>query len=110
MDAKELDKLWGSLADASKRRAKLLTEEHCLRAITDAYERLRELGWRDMCAADRSKSVEVIVPGHPQIAEARWYAHSENFAKLSGDWLAYGGVFGVLMNPIMYRLPAEKGR
>ena len=108
MTNEEMDKLWGSLADATKRLAKLLTEQHCLRAINDAYERLKELGWKEMCGAPKDMPCEAIWPGATMIGEARWAAFSASFSEAQGDgaWIARPWEHWP-SQPILYR-PRER--
>jgi hypothetical protein len=73
MGEDEIEKLFGSIEDARKRREKSLpTEQHCLRAIHDAYQRLKELGWNDMVYAPKDEKVETISVGSTGIHPATW--------------------------------------
>jgi hypothetical protein len=52
-------------ADAAKakRAADMPTEEDATRALWSAYQRLKELGWRETCYGPTNKTVRVIEPG-----------------------------------------------
>lgn len=108
MGDQEIENLFGSIAEAEKRRAEQMpTEQHCLRAMFDAYLRLKELGWNDMIYAPKDgqvvDSISVGSTGiHPanylgEWPEGRWWVHD------GGDlWPS---------TPAMYRkTPAELTR
>jgi hypothetical protein len=52
-------------ADASKakRKVDMPTEEDAVRAMWSAYQRLKELGWRETCYAPTNVRVRLVEPG-----------------------------------------------
>jgi hypothetical protein len=78
MTREEIDAIWGSIADAAKRREKNLpTEQHCIRAMFDAWQRLKELGWNDAVYGPKDGTVvETISVGSTGIYPAHYM----------GDW------------------------
>jgi hypothetical protein len=62
--ASEADLLIASADAAQARRAAdMPTEEDAARAMWSAYQRLRELGWRETCYGPTGKTVQLIEPG-----------------------------------------------
>lgn len=59
------DPIAGHKADAAqaKRAADMPTEQDAARALWSAYQRLRELGWRETCYGPTGKTVRLIEPG-----------------------------------------------
>lgn len=100
MTREEIDALWGSIADADKWRAKNLpTEQHCLRAMFGAYQRLKELGWNDIMYGPKDGSItETISFGstgiHPAHYDGEWP---------DGRWWIHDGGDLWSGQPVMYR-------
>lgn len=101
MTREELDAIWGSIADAAKRRKKNLpTEQHCLRAMFDAYQRLKELGWNDMMYAPKDgQLVESVSFGSTGIHPASYSGDWPN-----GTWWVHDAGDLWPSTPVMYRI------
>lgn len=60
-------------AEQAKREADMPTEEDAVRAMWSAYQRLRELGWRETCYGPTNKTVRLIESGSAGIHQgSRW--------------------------------------
>jgi hypothetical protein len=69
-----LESLWESVERKQKQRAEMMPdEEAAIRLMFEAYIRLKELGWNDICYANKSQgSVNVITPGCTGTGPARF--------------------------------------
>jgi hypothetical protein len=56
-------------AQKAKRAADMPTEEDAARALWSAFQRLRELGWRETCYGPTNQTVRLIEPGSSGIHE-----------------------------------------
>ena len=70
----EADAIMASVEEAKKRRTELMTtEKDAVRLMYDAYQRLKELGWRDHCYGPTNQTVLLIEPGSSGIHKGqRW--------------------------------------
>lgn len=104
MTEQEIDEFWGSIEEARKRREESLpTEEHCLRAMFDAWERLKELGWNDMMYGPKDGSVvEAISFGSTGIHPAHYMGEWP-----SGGWWIHDAGDLWPAQPVMYRKHAQ---
>lgn len=100
MTHEEINALWGSIADAAKRRAKNLpTEQHCLRAMMDAYQRLKELGWNDIIYGPKDgTATDTISFGSTGVHSAHYDGEWPN-----GRWWVHDGGDLWPGQPVMYR-------
>lgn len=95
--------LWQRCEEAQKdRAARMPDEETALRVLQDAYQRLKELGWREAiyCPKDRSlfEVIEVGSTGvHDCYYEGRWP---------DGSWWIVGDGDLWPSRPILFRLKA----
>lgn len=85
----EADALWKRAEESKEARARLMpTEQDAVRAMWQAYQRLRELGWKEtMYRSDSSRGAQQIIePGSSGIhvghydgewPKGSWWAHSD---------------------------------
>lgn len=87
----------------AERAAKLPDEQAALGAMFEAYDRLRELGWRDIiyCPKDGS-SFDVIEPGSTGIFRCHYVGEWPD-----GQWYAEDGGDLWPSSPILFRLDPE---
>ncbi len=68
----EADALWAAAEAATKARAEAMpTEQDAVRMMSNAHQRLRELGWREACYAPTNTPLKLIEPGSSGIHEGR---------------------------------------
>lgn len=75
----EADAIWERCeADKAKRAADMPTEEDAVRAMWSAYQRLKELGWKEAMymSSERLGTMRIITPGSSGIHEGHY----------SGEW------------------------
>ena len=58
-------------AAQAKRAADMPTEQDAVRVMCDAFQRLRELGWREACYAPTDTPLKLIEPGSSGIHDGR---------------------------------------
>lgn len=73
----EADALWAAAEAATKARAEAMpTEEDAVRVMASAFQRLRELGWKESCYAPSGMTLNLIEPGssgiHAGHVEGEW--------------------------------------
>lgn len=73
----EADALWAACEAATKARADAMpTEEDAVRVMSSAFQRLRELGWRESCYAPVTAALKLIEAGssgiHVGHADGEW--------------------------------------
>lgn len=74
-------------AAAAKRRETMPTEEDAVRAMQDAWLRLKELGWLETCYGPTNVEVKLIAPGSSGIHRgSRWKDWPEKTWWIDGDW------------------------
>ena len=74
-------------AAKARRAADMPTEEDAARVMWSAYQRLRELGWRETCYGPTNETVLVIEPGSSGIHQGvRWNDWPEKTWWIDGDW------------------------
>lgn len=85
----EADALWAACEAATKARAEAMpTEEDAVRVMSSAFQRLRELGWKEAMylSSERSGTVRLIEPGSSGIHQGNymgewptggWWIHEE---------------------------------
>jgi len=88
-------------ARQAARAAKLPTEQHALEAMFEAYDRLRELGWRESMYAPKDKPLELIEPGSTGIHKGQRGLHDED----DKFWIFDGDVWPA--RPILWRLETK---
>lgn len=67
---KEADELYRRADEAkAKRAADMPTEQDAVSAMWSAYQRLRELGWREACYAPTDRPLRLIEPGSSGIQD-----------------------------------------
>jgi len=70
-----------------KRASDMPTEEDAAAAMWSAYQRLKELGWRETCYGPTNEVVRLIEPGSSGIHEgSRWKPWPEKTWWIDGDW------------------------
>lgn len=68
----DADALWAAAEAATKARAEAMpTEEDAVRVMSNAFQRLRELGWREACYAPTDMDLRLIEPGSSGIHVGR---------------------------------------
>lgn len=73
-------------AAKAKRAADMPTEEDAARAMWSAWQRLKELGWRETCYGPTGVTVRLIEPGSSGIHQGqRWKAWPEKTWWIDGD-------------------------
>ena len=74
-------------AAKAKRAADMPTEEDAARVMWSAWQRLRELGWRESCYGPTGKTVRLIEPGSSGIHEGfRMDPWPSKDWLIDGDW------------------------
>lgn len=99
----EANAIWESAERAQKERAERMPDEQsAIRALWDAYQRLRELGWNDpvYCPKDGSH-FKVIEPGSTGIHDANY-----NGEWPKGSWWVYDGDIWP-SRPVLFKLYPE---
>lgn len=80
------------LAEAQIRRREradhLPTTNHCVVALLQTVERLREIGWRDACYAPKDRSFDAIVMGGSGVHRCQWLGGTAGgwFIEDTNDW------------------------
>lgn len=93
-------------AAKEKRAADMPTEEDAAAAMWSAYQRLKELGWRETCYGPTNEVVRLIEPGSSGIHEgSRLEPWPEKTWWIDGDWPSNPCLF----KPVT-RAAAEIGR
>lgn len=70
----EADALWAACEAATKARAEAMpTEEDAVRVMANAFQRLRELGWKEASYAPTDKPLKLIEPGSSGIHDGHAY-------------------------------------
>lgn len=85
----EADALWAAADAAKKARAEAMpTEQDAVRAMWSAWERLRELGWKEACYAPTDAALRLVEPGssgiHVGHADGEW-PHKSFWIAEAGD-------------------------
>lgn len=99
----EANAIWESADRAQKERAERMPDEQsAIRAMWDAYQRLRELGWNDpsYCPKDGTH-FKVIEPGSTGIHDANYHG---DWPK--GSWWVYDGDIWP-SRPVLFKLYPE---
>lgn len=97
----EADAMWDAAEAAKKARTEAMpTEQDAVRAMWSAWERLRELGWKEACYAPTDKALKLIEPGssgiHVGHADGEW-PHKSFWIAQAGDlWPS---------RPCLFKLP-----
>lgn len=105
LSPEEAKRLWDdSTRRTAERAVRLPDEGSALRAMFDAYDRLRELGWRDACYCPKDgSSFDVIEAGSSGIHRA----HYDGVWPTGTWWIEDGGDLWP-SRPILFRLsPTE---
>jgi hypothetical protein len=94
----EAKAIWQSAVDAkADLAARLPTEEDCLRAMCDAKQRLRDLGWSDATYAPQGEELDIAEFGCSAVLKARRDDQRRFWVLEAGDiWPS---------SPVMYRRP-----
>jgi hypothetical protein len=85
----EADALWERVEAKRKARAEAMpTEEDAVRAMWSAYQRLRELGWKEIMymSSEKHGTVRLIEPGSSGIHEGHYMGEWPK-----GDWWLHEG-------------------
>ena len=86
-------------AEKAKRAADMPTEQDAVRAMWAAYQRLRELGWRETCYGPTNETVRLIEAGSSGIHEgSRWEPWPEKTWWIDGDYPSMPILFKPLKN------------
>ena len=99
----EANSIWESAEKAKKERAERMPDEQAaIRAMWDAYQRLRELGWNDpsYCPKDGSH-FKVIEPGSTGIHDGAYWGEWPN-----GHWNVFDGDVWP-SRPVLFKLYPE---
>lgn len=86
--ASEADAIWKSIeAEKAKCAADMPTEEDAARVMWSAYQRLKELGWRETRYGPTNQNVRLIEPGSSGIhTGSRWQEWPEKTWWIDNDW------------------------
>lgn len=104
LSAQEAEALWRNAEQAQAERASRLPDEKsAINAMCDAYDRLRELGWRAAiyCPKDGSH-FQVIEPGSTGIFDANYQGDWPH-----GSWWLYDDGNISPSRPVLFRLYPE---
>jgi len=96
----EAQEIMARVEAQTKRRAELMpTEKDAVRMLTQAVERLKELGWRDTMYGPTNVEVQLIEPGSSGIHRgSRWAPWPEKTWWIDGDCPS---------NPILFKPIAD---
>lgn len=94
----EADALWEQAEAAKKHRADTMpTEKEAVSAMWSAYQRLRELGWREACYAPTDTPVRLVEPGssgiHDGVANGEWPRKSFWVFEAGDQWPSHPCLF-----------------
>lgn len=103
----EADALWAAFErHRGARAASLPDEQTAIMAMFDAYDRLRELGWREACYCPKDgSSFEVIEPGSTGIYPCFYSGEWPTGYFMVGDGIDCGP-----SQPILFRPSTDGGR
>lgn len=97
---KEADALWDAVEAAKKARADAMpTEQDAARMMWNAFQRLRELGWKEACYAPQDKALKLVEPGSSGIhighADGEWPRKSFWVAEAGDLWPSHPCLFKI---------------
>lgn len=84
----EANAVMASIEAEKARRAELMpTEQDAVRMMCSAFQRLKELGWKETCYGPTNVEVQLIEPGSSGIHRgSRWEPWPEKTWWIDGDW------------------------
>ena len=100
LSKEECEQMWKSADDAKNRRAELMpTEQDAINLISDAVQRLKELGWREAIYCPKDGTMfDAIEAGSTGIHDCAYHGEWPN-----GTWNIYDDGDIWPSHPILYR-------